>query len=197
MDSRTLKAVFLFILSYVFLYFIYAWFDFLPKWDAFGTAFLHGQTIFGYAFVDPLFLLAPWVGFILLWVALDAYLHHFRDTFVLSVPFALLYIAASYVSFFAAMMGYFWNNAFLVAASQGAANPFWVSFGVALDFVFQNFMDLILKSPFFVLVLGGLLGWLSFVLIHSIGGEAHPSIPRASKFVVEPSLASSAENPST
>lgn len=156
----------LFVLSYVLLYLIFALFDFLPKWDAYGTAFLHGQALSGYVFVDPLFLGAPFVGFALMWVAIRWALRTFNDEQILSVPFALVFVVLSYAAYFMAMVMYYWNNAYLTFLFQGQSSPLMGSLVFTLDFVTQKFLEQLLQSPYFVLVLAALLGWVSFVLVH-------------------------------
>lgn len=160
------QTIGLFVLSYALLYFIYAWFDFLPKWDAYGTAFLHGRELGGYLFIDPLFLGIPLVGFALMWVAIRWYANTFNDEQILSVPFALGFVVLSYASFFLALVMYYWNNAYLSFAIQGDASPFWASFIYTIDFTLKNFLEMLLQSPFFVLVLSALAGWVVFVLVH-------------------------------
>lgn len=181
MHSRHVKYLVFFLVSYIFLYFLYASVDFLPKWDAYGVSILRGIPLEGFLFIDPLFLGIPVVGFVVMILALNAYRHHFKDEFVLSIPFALLFVVGSYVSFFVALMGYYWNNAYLVAIAQGTASAGLTSFGPALTFVMNNFLDQLLASPFFAFVLAALLGWLSYVIIfrywndsHSAHESAHP-----------------------
>ncbi|MEK6820930.1 MAG: hypothetical protein AABY11_00840, partial [archaeon] len=77
----------------------------------------------------------------------------------------LVFVVASYAAFFVAMMGYFWNNAFLSVLSRGGENAGFASFGVALEFVVENFLGYLLNSPFFLFTLSLLLGWVSFVVI--------------------------------
>lgn len=160
------QTVGLFALSYALLYFIYAWFDFLPKWDAYGVALLRGQPLSGYLFVDPLFLGIPFVGFAFMWIAIRWASHTFNDEQILSVPFALAFVVLSYASFFMALVMYYWNNAYLSALGQGKESPLLSSLGFTIDFVVQRFLDLLLQSPFFVLVLSALAGWIVFVLVH-------------------------------
>ncbi len=167
------RPVLLFVFSYVLLYLVYASFDFLPKWDAYGYSFLRGQPISGYAFVDPLFLGIPLVGFALMWVAISWYKKSFDDEQILSVPFALGFVVLSYVAFFVADVIYFWNNAFLLATAQGRPSPVWESLSAAMDFVSQSFLDHLLQSPFFVLVLAALLGWVSYYLVHKVFPHSH------------------------
>ncbi len=174
MQSKTIKALGLFVLSYVLLYFAYVWLDFLPKWDGYGSTILHGQKLQGYLFVDPLFLFLPFVGFSLMWLALSGYSRHFKDDFLLSIPFALVFVVVSYLAYFVALIGYFWNNAYLVALAQGKSDAGFSSFGITFNFAVENFMDQLLKSPFFVFVLSALLGWVSFVIIHKYWGETLP-----------------------
>jgi|GEM_PF-7015476 len=162
------RPLLLFVLSYVLLYLVYASFDFLPKWDAYGYSFLRGQPISGYAFVDPLFLGIPIVGFALMWVAISWYKKSFNDEQILSVPFALGFVVLSYASFYVTEVVYYWNNAYLVAQAQGRASPAVDSLSAAMDFVSQNFLDHLLNSPFFVLVLAALLGWFSYYLVHKV-----------------------------
>lgn len=172
MHTKSWKAWLLFVVSYVFLYLLYATQAFLPKWDIFGYSILSGTPITGYAFVDPLFLVIPFIGFWLMWLALEWYEHHFKDDFVRNVPFALLYMVAAYVVWFLAMIGYFWNNAYLSDLARGGNGS--SSLGVTFQFVQGQFVEQLLQSPFFVLVLAGLLGWISYLLIHRFWGEKHP-----------------------
>jgi hypothetical protein len=152
---------------------VYASLDFLPKWDAYGYSFLRGLPVSGYAFIDPLFLGIPLVGFALMWVAISWYKHTFDDEQILSIPFALGFVILSYASYYVADVIYFWNNAFLVATSRGESSPFWASLSAAMDFVTQNFLDHLLQSPFFVLVLSALLGWASYYLVHKVFSHSH------------------------
>ena len=165
----------LFAVSYLLLYLIYAIFDFLPKWDAYGYRMLRGQELSGYLFVDPLFLGIPLVGFALMWIAIKWSLKTFEDEQILSVPFALGFVILSYLAFFVADVMYFWNNAYLVAMAQGVASPTMSSLSQAIDFVVQNFLDHLLKSPFFLMVLAALLGWFSYYLIHKVFHHSHHS----------------------
>ncbi len=171
MHAKSVKALVLFVISYVFLYLLYATQDFLPKWDIFGYSFLSGTPIEGYAFMDPLFLFIPFIGFWLMWLGLDWYSHHFKDDFIFNVPFALLYMVASYVVWFVALMGYFWNNAYLVELARGGKNAGSASFAATFSFVQAQFITQLLQSPFFVFVLAGLLGWISYLITHRLWGE--------------------------
>ncbi len=179
MSSRNLKAIGLFVISYVLLYLLYATQDFLPKWDIFGVSFLSGTPITGYAFIDPLFLLIPFIGFWLMWLGLEWYSSHFKDDFVLNVPFALLYMVAAYAVWFVALVGYFWNNAYLVEISRGGKNVLSASFAATLKFVQDQFIPQLLQSPYFVFVLAGLLGWVSYVIVQRIWGNSTTSVVSA------------------
>lgn len=171
------KALALFAISYVFLYVLYAALDFLPAWDAYGSSLLRGHTLNGYLFVDPLFLFMPFVGFGLMWIALDWASAHFAKEKLFSILFGLGFVVASYVAYFVALIGFYWNNAYLVALSRGEASPGFSSFGVTWQFVTANFLEHMLGSPFFVFVLSALLGWISFVIVHqhwsSASSHAH------------------------
>ena len=160
------QTVGLFAVAYVLLYFIYAWFDFLPKWDAYGTAFLHAKQAGGYLFIDPLFLGIPFVGFALMWIAIRWALYAFEDEQILSVPFALSFVVLSYLAFFVGLVMYYWNNAYLSFLIQGQASPGVGSLVFTIDFVVKNFLDLLLQSPFFLLILSWRFGWIVFVLVH-------------------------------
>lgn len=174
LSVRSLKAWGLFVISYALLYVLYASQDFLPKWDIFGVSFLKGQAITGYAFIDPLFLIIPVIGFWLMWWALEWYSNYFKDEFVFGILFALVFMVASYVVWLVALMGYYWNNAFLVAVAQGNPNPASASFGQTMSFAFEKFFELLLQSPYFVFVLSGLLAWISFVIVHKYWNESLP-----------------------
>ncbi len=163
----------LFALAYGVLYFFYAWFDFLPKWDAYGYSFLHGSPLAGYLFVDPLFLGIPFVGFGLMFIAIRWALHTFKDEQILSVPFALGFVILSYLAYFMAMVMYYWNNAFLSFQMQGQASPLLGSLGFTIDFVVKNFLEQLLQSPFFLFVLSALAGWIVFVLVHRFFSISH------------------------
>ncbi|QQR92704.1 MAG: hypothetical protein IPJ89_00465 [Candidatus Iainarchaeum archaeon] len=173
MHTKSWKALVLFVISYVVLYLLYATQEFLPKWDIFGYSFLRGDPITGYAFIDPLFLFIPFIGFWLMWLGLEWYEHHFKDEFVLNVPFALLYMVAAYAVWFVAMLGYYWNNAYLVEIARGGKNAASASFAATLAFVQEQFIPQLLQSPFFVFVLAGLLGWVSYLLVRRFWGEKH------------------------
>ena len=174
--SRRLKGAILLLISYVFLYLFYAVMDFLPKWDGYGPAILSGKPLSGYLFVDPLFLFIPLIGFVFMWLSLSWYLRHFRDSQVLSVVFPLSFVLISYAAFFVALLGFYWNNAFLSALVRGQANPGWVSFGPAFSFVATNFLDMLIQSPFFLFVISGLLGWVSYVFVHTFWKEKFPHL---------------------
>jgi len=165
--ARYLTIIF-FAVSYALLYFLYAWFDFLPDWDAYGRVFLTGVPSNGYLFIDPLFLGIPIVGFAFMWIAIRWALSTFENDQILSIPFALLFVASSYVAFFVASLMFYWNNGYLVFIAQGNASPLIASLGFTIDFVLKNFLDQILQSPFFVFVLSALLGWVSFILVHRV-----------------------------
>ncbi|MDP2667071.1 MAG: hypothetical protein Q8P05_06240 [Candidatus Diapherotrites archaeon] len=174
MVARPMKIGIFLVLTYVILYLVYLVFDFLPKWDAYGHSLFQGVPLQGYLFVDPLFWGIPLIGFIFVWLGMEWYALHFKDDFVLSIPFALMWVVLGYVAWFFSMVGYYWNNAFLVALNKGDAYPGIVSLSPTIDFVMQNFLDFLLKSPFFLFVLAGLLGWVSFVIIHRYWDEPLP-----------------------
>lgn len=176
MHARHLKALILLLVSYVFLYLLYLGLDFLPKWDGYGTSILSGAPSTGYVFVDPLLWLIPLIGFVFTWLSISWYLRHFKDEQILSVPFALGFVIVSYATFFIALFGFFWNNAFLTAMVQGRPNPGFYSFGPTWAFVSSNFVDQLLPSPFFLFVLSALLGWVSYVVIHSFWKEKLPHL---------------------
>lgn len=167
-------TILMFVLSYALLYFLYAWFDFLPDWDAYGRMFLTGVPASGYVFIDPLFLGIPIIGFGLMWMAIRWALSTFENDQILSLPFALVFVALSYVAFYVASVMFYWNNAYLVFLSQNNASPLIASLGFTMDFVLKNFLDQILKSPFFVFVLSALLGWVSFILVHRVLTHSTP-----------------------
>lgn len=169
------QTIILFVISYILLYLTYALFDFLPKWDAYGFRFLRGDPLTGYLFIDPLFLGIPFIGFGLMWVAIRWSLHTFKDEQILSIPFALGFVVLSYLAYFVAMVMYYWNNAYLLLLSQGNSSPTMKSLSMAIDFVFTNFLEQILQSPFFVFILSALLGWVSFVLVHRTFSRSHSS----------------------
>ncbi len=172
--SRFVKALLFFVVGYVLLYLIYATQSFLPKWDGYGSAIFSGQPLSGYLFVDPLFLFIPFIGFAFMWLSISWFLRHFKDEQVLSIPFALVFLIGSYIAFFVALIGYFWNNAYLVALSQGSPSPAATSFGFTWEYAFANYVTHLLNSPFFLFVLAGLWGWVSYVLIHQYWNERLP-----------------------
>ncbi len=176
MHSRHVKGGILLVVSYVFLYLLYASLSFLPKWDGYGQSFFSGKPFDGYVFVDPLLWLIPLIGFLFAWVSISWYLRHFKDEQILSVPFALGFVIISYVTFFIALFGYFWNNAFLTAMVQGKPSPGFYSFGPTWAFVSSHFVEQLLPSPYFLFVLSALLGWVSYVLIHSYWKEKLPHL---------------------
>ncbi|MFH0970227.1 MAG: hypothetical protein V1776_02080 [Candidatus Diapherotrites archaeon] len=176
MNSRMLKAAVFGLVSYVFLYFLYSTQDFLPKWDGYGSRILNGQPLEGYLFVDPLFLFIPVIGFVFAWLSVSWYLRHFRDEQILSIPAALVYVVGSYFAFFIAVLFFFWNNSFLVVMSRGSSNATIESFGFAWEYTLTNFLDFLLQSPFFLFVLAGLLGWVSYWIIHRYWGEKLPHL---------------------
>ena len=112
------KVLLLFVLSYFLLYLLYATQPFLPKWDIFGQSFFSNTPITGYRFFDPLLLLIPIVGFFSAYIAAGWARHHFKDDQVLSLPAGLLYLIASYVVWFLALVGFYWNNAYLSVLAQ-------------------------------------------------------------------------------
>jgi hypothetical protein len=175
MNTRHVKALVLFVISYVLLYILYATQDFLPKWDIYGYSFLKGLPINGYAFIDPLFIFIPLLGFWLVWLALEWYEQNFKDHLVMGIPFALGYMVVSYVVWGIAMFGYYWNNAYLVALAQGnSTTTASASFSTTIQFIQTNFIPQLLPSPYFTFILAGLLGWLAFVIVHSFWGERIP-----------------------
>ncbi|MEK6902684.1 MAG: hypothetical protein AABX02_03815 [archaeon] len=172
--SRLVKALVFFVVGYVLLYLLYATQSFLPKWDGYGASIFSGQPLSGYLFVDPLFLLIPLIGFAFMWLSISWFLHHFKDEQVLSIPFALVFLVGSYLSFFVALIGYYWNNAYLVALANGDPSPATASFGFTWGYALSNFVTLLLASPFFLFVLAGLWGWVSYILIHRYWNERLP-----------------------
>lgn len=173
-QSRLFKTIVFFVVGYVLLYLIYATQAYLPKWDGYGSAIFSGQPLSGYLFVDPLFLFIPIVGFSLVWLSISWFLRHFKDEQVLSIPFALAFLIGSYVAFFVALIGYYWNNAYLVTIAQGDPSPAAASFGFTWQYVFTNYVTLLLASPFFLFILSGLWGWIAYVLIHQFWNERLP-----------------------
>lgn len=174
MVTRTQKIGVSLLITYFVLYLSSILFDFLPKWDAYGHRLIQGLPLQGYLFVDPLFWGIPLIGFSFMWLGLEWYVHHFKDDFILSIPFALVFVVGSYVAWYLAMVGFYWNNAFLSALSQGNPSPTLASLPVVLDFVTGNFFEFIIQSPFFLFILAGVLSWVSFVLIHRYWGETLP-----------------------
>lgn len=176
MHTRHVKALILLLVSYVLLYLVYISLDFLPKWDGYGSTFFSGPNPDAYQFVNPLFWFMPLIGYAFAWLCISWYLRHFKDGNILSVLHALGFVIISYFAFFIAMVGYYWNNAFLGAMVQGKANPGWVSLGPVISFVMENFLDHILKSAFFLFVLSVLAGWAAYGLIHSYWKEKLPHL---------------------
>jgi hypothetical protein len=176
MHSRRVKAGVLLLVSYVLLYLVYLLLDFLPKWDGYGLVFFLSGDPAAYRFVDPLFWFIPLVGFMFSWLSVSWYLRHFKDESVLSIPYALGFVLVSYVVFFIAMVGYYWNNAFLTAMVQGKPSPGWMSLGPTISFVVENFLDALLQSAYFLFILAALLGWASYVVVHSYWREKLPHL---------------------
>lgn len=174
--SKQSRVLAVWAVSYVILYLVYALADFLPKWDAYGVSWLKGAPISGYAFVDPLFVFIPFVGFVVAWLATRWAFDEWGEI-VLAIPSALVGVIMAYLSFGVALVGYFWNNAFLVSFGRGEPNPGWSSLSFTIEYVLENFLDLLIQSPFFLLVLSLLLGWVSFVLTRTSHAHATPSSP--------------------
>jgi hypothetical protein len=74
-----------------------------------------------------------------------------------------------------ALMGYFWNNAYLVEIARGGKNVLSASFAATFKFVQDQFIPQLLQSPYFVFVLAGLLGWVSYVIVQRVWNDTPPS----------------------
>jgi hypothetical protein len=167
------KGILALVITYVILYSLYVTQSFLPAWDAYGLNILNGVPLEGFLFVDPLLWLLPLVGFSFMWIGLSHYIRYFKSESVLSIPFGLVYLISCYVIWFFTLIFYYWNNAFLIQQAQGDPSPFVSSFSPAVDFVMQSFNDSLLASAFFLFVLAGLFGWVSFVIIHNYFNKDH------------------------
>jgi hypothetical protein len=170
MDKRdSIKLIFLFILTYIILYFLPAivkpiepFFDFISfNLMNFFPTHEWGFTL-NPSMLDYTFFLMPFVGFFFIYFLIDWINDYFESSFAHSVYFPLLFVVLSFIAFYIQLYWYYSNLASL-AAAQGqtiAVNEFFEYWGVLRD------------SAFLVFIFSGLAGWISYKIMQKVSESA-------------------------
>ncbi len=80
----------------------------------------------------------------------------------------IVWLAVSAASFYAALLFYVQNNAWLTLRSQGSSKLLLESFTEAAAFVNQNFFSTYWESAFLPFSIALLLGWLAYGIIQKL-----------------------------
>jgi len=139
MDSKTLKVLFIFILSYLAMFILSI------------ISPLNDMNFFaGFDKLDYSLLLLPIVGFFFIYLLIPWLKKElgFGDTFVYSFP--VIFAIGGYFAFFVAINWYFANQATLSGVELSAFN--------------LNVFDMFLKSEYIFFVIGGIFGWATRVV---------------------------------
>ncbi|MBI4043204.1 MAG: hypothetical protein HY393_00165 [Candidatus Diapherotrites archaeon] len=162
MDKR-LKIAGLFVLSYLLLYALAAFVDALKDWDSFLMPLLRGESVSGRPYYDPLYLIAPFIGFFLMYYGIDWVNRWFDTTLGRSVFFPAGFLVMAYAVYFSVLVAYFNNAEYFRFAGQ--PNALQLSLQSTVEFVMANFFRYFLESAFFVFSLAAVLGWIAHWLV--------------------------------
>ena len=155
MDSSHLRALFIFILSYILLYLLSQFLSQplgILKWD---LKMAPGSFLPDFSVLDYSLLLVPVVGFAFIYFLIP-YLRSefgFGKNFIYAFP--IIFSIASYLAFIVAVYWYVDNNAKLSGTT----------FDVLAQQTGLDFLKLFFASHFFYFVLAGVLGWFARILI--------------------------------
>jgi len=140
MDSKALKVLFIFLLSYFVMYILSI------------MSPLNDMNFFaGFDKLDYSLLLLPIVGFFFIYLLIPWLKEElgFGDIFVYAFP--ITFFIGGYFAFFVAINWYFGNQAVLAGVDISAFN--------------LDIFDMFLKSEYIFFIIGGIFGWAAKVLI--------------------------------
>ena len=187
-NSRNIKLLVLFVLSYLILFFLANWASISNSTDITG---LRGWSFSMNLFMwDYSLFFMPIAGFFLMYLLVDWVESFFETKFMRSLWFPVFVLILSFTAFFVSV---FWLECNLIAQStapgtksictrngatatmgvltQHANQPniilkTFVSFFQFTDpWLSSNFTNEFLRSPYFVFVLGALFGWASKLIL--------------------------------
>ncbi len=184
MHSRDkIKLVFLFVLTYLFLFFLPAITQAINPSIA-----LHdwGFTL-NPSMLDYTFFLMPFVGFFFIYFLIDWANDYFKTNFGLTVYFPLLFVVLSFLAFYIQLVWYYSNITALAAASGQAlvlnVPLFFDSVCSAGQLSFYSmingqqaltvcYWNVLRNDAFLVFVFSGLAGWISKKVMQRVSEEA-------------------------
>ena len=159
MNSRDLiKLAFLFILTYLILYFLPA----ITKAIVPESALHEWGFTLNPSMLDYTFYLMPLIGFFFIYLLIDWINDFFKTEFASNIYFPLLFVVLSFLAFYVQLYWYYSNLATL-AAAQGqtiAATEFFEYWSVLRD------------SAFLVFIFSGLGGWISYKVMGKVSETA-------------------------
>lgn len=159
------KVAVLFILSYLVLFLLAALNPQMQDWESFITPLIQGHPSEASPFYDPLFLLIPIPAFFLVFMGIKWVNDNF-DKIGDSYFFPIGFVIVSYAAFFTAASAFYMNNYLLYYTQTAPDNAFGKALQQSTDYVLKNFTSLILGNAFFVFALAGVLGWVSYKIVH-------------------------------
>lgn len=159
------KIAVLFILSYLVLFLLAALNPQMQDWESFLTPIIQGQAPDSNPFYDPLFLLIPIPAFFFVFLGIKWANENF-DKIGDSYLFPIGFIVISYAAFYTAASAFYMNNYLLYYEQADPSNAFGKALQQSTDYVIKNFTSLILGNAFFIFALAGVLGWVSYKIVH-------------------------------
>ena len=109
----------------------------------------------------PSFILMAFAGFFLTYYALNWVAEEEKNEFVSNYLFGFFFLIVGIIAHIVAATFYYQNNVQLSGQAPGAV----AALGVAFDYVSKNWWSTLSIDPYFMLLLGGILGWVSFLVI--------------------------------
>lgn len=109
----------------------------------------------------PSFILMALAGFFLSYYAINWAAVEEKSEFVSNYLFGFFFLIVGIAGHIIAATFYYQNNIQLSGQSTGPLS----ALGIAFDYVMKNWWSSLSADPYFMLLLGGILGWVSFLVI--------------------------------
>ncbi len=176
----TIKLIFLFVLSYIILYF-------LPEITKAlnPDVALHdwGFTL-NPSMLDYTFFLMPFIGFFFIYFLIDWVNEFFETNFASSVYFPLLFVVLCFLAFYVQLFWYY-SNIVSLAVAQGQNLILDISLNPTCQSIIELidpatglrayricFWNVLRADAFFVFIFSGLAGWISRKVMLNVSEEA-------------------------
>lgn len=127
---------------------------------SYGIVWILGASVFE-AFVSPMHVLIPIVGFFLAFWGFE-WVQHFFDVKLSSLWFLVLLVLLSLLAFYVSAWFYYCNGFTDITAVNATCDQ--AGSQRAIQYINTNFTNLLTKDAFFYFALAVLLGWVSRVI---------------------------------